>query len=271
MESNYLFNSLGIQTNFIMNTFQCEIKEKEDYFVIRSPKRPDYFWGNYLLFKTKPRSENICEYIDTFEKEIGKRSDIGFCALTFDSTNISLNLIEEFKKQGFNSEVSNILVLDKLNPHIANNNSLEVREYDLIKHMDEFIEVHYDEDWGYGSHEVQIKFLKDQALDFHEIIVKGKAKRFGAFFEGRLVSDLGIYWQDEVIRFNNVGTHMDFRRKGACRTLVYNVSRQLLKGGAQKVVMQADEDYFAGTIYESIGYRVQEKIVDFEWKDSRFT
>ena len=135
------------------------------------------------------------------------------------------------------------------------NSELIIKEYDLSNDIDSYVEVHFDENWAYGSEDEQKQFLKEQALEFSSLVDKNVAKRFSGYLDGKLVTDLGIYWNDNVIRFNSISTHPLYRRLGACSTLVYKVSKDLLNQNPSKtLVMQADEDYHAALIYESIGF-----------------
>jgi predicted GNAT family acetyltransferase len=96
----------------------------------------------------------------------------------------------------------------------------------------------------------------------------GLGKRFGAFLEGKLVADLGIYTSNGIGRFNEVATHRNFRRQGLCGTLVYQAALAAFESmHVQILVMEADEDYHAAAIYESVGFKPSQRMVAFEWFD----
>lgn len=264
----YKFKSFGAQTNFLMDSFLAETTEKDKYFVIKTPKRPNYFWGNYILMKDPPHNGCFNDWVKIFEDEIGNKSSLGYCAITFDLGGDEIFDTSEFSDNGFKVGTDKILVADKIVEPKKLNSQFNVKEYDLSKNIDSFVEVHFDSDWAYGSEQAQTKFLKEQATEFQSLIERNIAKRFGAFLENKLVADLGIYWNNDFIRFNNISTHPAYRRKGVCSTLVYNVSKNLLDNDPdKKLVMQADEDYHAASIYESIGFSSKEKIILLEWKD----
>ncbi len=141
-----------------------------------------------------------------------------------------------------------------------------VKEYPLKDFVDEFIEVHFSPDWEYGTEQLQKKFLRDQTVSFAELIEKGVAKRYGAFLGSKLIADLGFFWNDMFIRFNNVATHYNFRRQGACSPLVSHVCSEIVKTG-KEIVMQADINYHAFKIYESIGFKEKDRVISLEWRD----
>ena len=63
---------------------------------------------------------------------------------------------------------------------------------------------------------------------FRRFVESGNAQRYGAFLNGEMIAELGVFWEGNVARFNNVATHSDHRRKGACSSLVYHVSKIML-------------------------------------------
>ena len=79
---------------------------------------------------------------------------------------------------------------------------------------------------------------------------------FGAFVDGRLVTQMGLYAASSgLARFQSVETHPDFRGRGLAGTLVHHVSRfgfeQL---GASTLVMVADPEHSAIRLYRSMGF-----------------
>jgi predicted GNAT family acetyltransferase len=94
----------------------------------------------------------------------------------------------------------------------------------------------------------------------------GLGEWFGAFLDGRLVADLGVFTDGSVGRFQSVGTHPGYRRRGICGTLVHQASRHAFERiGVETLVMVADEHYFAAKIYESVGFQRTEKQVGLDW------
>ena len=75
-----------------------------------------------------------------------------------------------------------------------------------------------------------------------------------------------FFWKDGVARFNNVSTKIEYRRIGACSTLIYKISKIMLeRNNIHKLVMETDDGYHAARIYESIGFKKMEKIISLEY------
>ncbi len=261
--------SLAIQTNLILEREFCTIEEKDQYIAVRTPSRPDYFWGNFIIMKNLPSKNSDNEWIKIFEREIGSSDKTGYMAITCDDIECDPNLYRPFKELGFNIMISKVLTAKEIIRPEKFNQNIEVKPI-IDSQWHELIDVHFTPDWGYGTDEQQRKFLQDELQSFKKIVEKGIGQRYGAYLEGVLIADLGVYWHEKDVRFNNVSTHRNHRRRGACSTLVYTVSKLMLeKENITTLIMQADEDYHAATIYESIGFSQSQKYIQLEWVDKK--
>lgn len=129
------------------------------------------------------------------------------------------------------------------------------------------MEVHCSDEW-YLNAGSQRPFLKNMFSDLRRMTNEGLGKRFGAFLGGSVVADLGIYTSNGIGRFNEVATHRQFRRQGFCGNLVYRAAIAAFESmNVQTLVMEADEDDHAAAIYESVGFKPNQRKVSFEWFD----
>ena len=116
------------------------------------------------------------------------------------------------------------------------------------------------------SREGYTPFKTRQMERYLAMVRAGLGAWFGAFLDGRVVADLGVFVEDGLGRFQSVGTHPHFRRRGICGTLVFEAARYAFTHlGAQTLVMVADENYHAAKIYESVGFQPAERFVNAEW------
>ena len=103
-------------------------------------------------------------------------------------------------------------------------------------------------------------------LRYRQMVQAGLGEWFGAFLGNRVAGDLGVFVQGGVGRFQSVGTHPDFRRRGICGTLVYEAARYAFQNlGAETLVMVADEEHHAAKIYESVGFVPTEHEIGMDW------
>ena len=94
----------------------------------------------------------------------------------------------------------------------------------------------------------------------------GMGNWFGAYLEGQLIGDLGIFFGENMGRYQNVGTHPDFRRQGVCQTLVFEAAQLTLKEHPiSMLVMEADAHAHAAKIYKSLGFKPVERKLSLSW------
>ncbi len=241
-----VFHLLSHQTEMIVYRLQSIVEEKDRYCKVSSPERPNYYWGNFLLFPQAPQENDFHQWMKYYQEEfdIGKQNFVSF---TWDEE--EEGDVKAFLKNGFKHEVLHALVLKELKKPIILNRVIRIRELSEGQEWEQQIQMHLTEP-GYT-----LDFLQGQARSFQDLIARGVAKRFGAFIGDRLVADLGIIYEGDILRFNNIIVHPKFRRRGICRTLVYEVSRLIVEAERfDKIVMQAEAGEPAETLYLSLGF-----------------
>lgn len=253
--------SLGYRTDFSILKPHSEILERPHYLVIVTRSNPRYFWGNLLFFREPPKEGDFSRWCDLFRKEFQKHPEVKHITIAWDSPGGETGVIAPFLEAGFHSDPATILTLQskdlKLPPKIA---AVSVRALQT------------DEDWeqatlnqircNEGEHPSDHfeKFKRSQMQSYRALAGMGLGNWYGAFLDDQLVADCGLFVFDQVARFQSVGTHPDFRRRGICGTLVHQVALEGLKQ-AQTLVIAAEPDYHAFGIYRSIGFRPTEKQV----------
>src|SRR5487761_1624421 len=100
------------------------------------------------------------------------------------------------------------------------------------------------------------EFCERRIADERRLAEAGPGACFGAFQDGRLAAQLGLFSDGgETARYQNVETHPAARRQGLAGTLVYHAGCYGLGAlGASTLVMVADPGYSAIRIYRSVGF-----------------
>ena len=80
-----IIKSIGLKTNLIFNSMSGNVTYKNGHIVVKTPSRPDYIWGNYIVILASSESFNYKDIISFFEKEVGNKYKIEFVAIAFDS------------------------------------------------------------------------------------------------------------------------------------------------------------------------------------------
>ena len=254
--------SLGYRTDLIFHRFEGEVIDRGRYLVIRTPSNPSYRWGNFLIFGAPPEPGDFGQWHELFEQEVGTPPRIMHKLFAWDTVDGRHGDVKDFLEAGFELGEEVVMATDTLIRPRRYNYDLELRALTTDADFTEHVELHLlcrqEKD-----DEVDCRaFYEASTESYRKMITAGFGRWFGAFLDGRLVADMGIFTDSQVglARYQSVVTHPDFRRRGVCSTLLYEVGRFAFSElGAKTLVIVADDHYFAKHIYGSVGFEVREK------------
>ena len=269
MEKPLNVTSLGYRTDLIFASFAGEITDRGDYLVVRTPSNPSYWWGNFLLFASPPGAGDAERWTTLFGREIGEPPTVNHMVFGWDTVNGEAGEVAGFLERGFSLSREVVLTARAVVKPPKCNEAAEVRRLERDEDWAAALELGVacrDAQFEEASHRV---YLSRKLADYRAMSRAGLGAWHGAFLEGRLVAGLGLFFDANasdgaVGRFQSVETHPDFRRRGLCGRLVFEVAREALATSASTLVMIADEDYHAAKIYESVGFEPAERQVALE-------
>ena len=261
-----LIQSLGIRTDLIFAKFSGTVIDRGSYTLIQTPSNSGYYWGNYIVFDKAPRIGSLKKWTELFDHEFRYYSEPHHYVFAWDTGTDDKGDYQEFLDAHFEMDSATALTSMKLNPPPHLNTDVEIRKISSDKDWAEvillqklctdpkFLNEHYEQ------------FKQRQMASYRQMSEAGMGAWFGAFLGDKLVGDLGIFFEGNVGRYQNVGTHPDYRRQGICGTLVYRTGLLAFeKFNVDLLVMVADIDYHAARIYESIGFKSSEVTHALSW------
>ena len=257
--------SLGYRTDLLFASFEGEVADRGDYLVIRTPSNPSYWWGNFLLFANPPGAGDAARWTELFKREIGVPPAVNHMVFGWDTVNGDAGEVAGFLERGFSLAREVVLSAQEVVKPPKTSEAAEVKPLTEDWEWEAALELSVmcrDPRFEEDAHRT---FLARKFANYRAMSRAGLGSWHGAFLEGKLVADLGLFFDGEVGRFQSVETHPDFRRRGLCGRLVYEVARAALQERAETLVMIADEEYHAAKIYESVGFRPAERQVALEW------
>jgi len=251
-------SSISYSTLLYQLSFISKIEDRDYYKVISTPTNPKYHWGNFLLFKDSPTTDDHHKWQSLFKKEFASIA-VEHMAFAWDSPIGEKGEIDGFLDDGFYFEYDDILTSTqvKLPPRI--NKEISIRP------------LHSDSDWRESAELNLLCAEHDQKLrdrpsvvtlmdDFRYLAKKCKGAWMGAFIDDRLIGDMGIYEGGRSIGLiSMVKTHPAFRERYVCSTLLYQTAMKAFEDfGYKKLVLVADTTGIAGKIYKKVGFAVEE-------------
>ena len=257
--------SLGYRTDLIFPRFEGIVEDRGDCVVVRTPSNPGYYWGNFLLFARPPDADSLAVWTRRFREEIASVQPARHVTLGWDSPEGEAGAVEPFLAQGFALAENAVLTAETLVPPRRCNADVEIRPLAEDSEWAQALENHVAIRGGAFSEAEYRPFKARQLARYRRMTDAGLGAWFGAFIGARLVADLGVFTDGTLARYQQVGTHPEFRNRGICGTLVYESAQYARKRlGAERLVMLADEHYHAGRIYEALGFRRTERQLGLE-------
>ncbi len=247
-------NNLGYLTDAIFHKLDAEIVDRGSYYLIRTPSNPTYFWGNFLLFKSKPESGCSDHWLALHQTEFG--SSPSHIAIGWDSDDQGDP--SEFEAKGFRLEEDIVLSLSDAPLPVTTNPTLKIRKFNCARDWQESIDLQVIEGCeGVGEGDYRT-FKTDQMANYRLNQERGRGHWWGAFLNGELVGDMGLFFDEtgKIARFQNVTTAKPHRRKGVCTTLLDRVVRASLAAPrCEKLVIVTEHGSIAENIYRSLGFQ----------------
>jgi len=261
--------SLGYRTDLaLLRLGGTEVEDHGDHLVVRSPHNPTHWWGNFLLLYGVPPQQQSELWVDRFHARFPEADHI---AIGFDGTAGTVEDLAGFTAAGLTAEAQTVMTATSVHEPPRPNREATYRQLAA------------DEDWA-ASVELRVEcnekgldaaayreHVERKAATNRALVEAGHGGWFGAFVDGRLVAQMGLYAASPgLARFQSVETHPDFRDRGLAGTLVHHVSRYGFDElDAHTLVMVADPEYLAIRLYRAGGFTDTERQLQAERPPAR--
>ncbi len=259
--SDLKLKSLCLRTELLFPAFDSEVVDCGDYIRVRTPSNPNFYWGNYLIFREPPKRGDYSRWMEIFNREITVPLNAKHIVFSWDDPRADSGENCDFLQAGFWTDDSVILTAKQVNRPPKFNADVIVRPLESDDEWEESLQLQAQA-LSEGHEPKAFEAFKRRQMNRYRKMTEAKLGFwFGAFLGDRMVGDLGIFMDGPLGRFQNVCTHLEFRRRGVCGTLVHEAAEYAFaRMGVKTLVMSADENYHAAGIYESVGFRPTEKL-----------
>lgn len=245
--------SLGFITDVAIRRLEgSTVTRRDGYQVISTAANPRFWWGNFMLLDAPPASGSTATWLDLFAAEFPAAEHV---ALGIDTTDMDLPVPDDFAATGFSVDRSVVLTADAATDPPHPSAGVEIRPLSS------------DADWQQAASLSMCiaqeegatpdpAFEAARAAARRQLAGQGHGAWFGAFDDGRLLGQLGLFRAgDGYARYQDVATDPAARRRGIAGTLVCHAARYGLGTLAVKrLVIVADQEGPAIALYRACGF-----------------
>lgn len=261
--------SMGIRTE---TWFLDESVVLSGAVALRSPSSPLFRWGNLLVLNEPPAPGSLRVWEDRFRSAFADLPKVRHATFSWSGADGAL---AEFVAAGYDADANvvraatagELAAAPVEPPGFALRQVDDESDWQVI----EDLQASNQEDEGDSSDAFRTH-LRDRIAVYRGIARGERPGLRGSWFLATLddvpVGCMGVYARDGLGRFQNVLVDVGYRRRGVARAMVHGVARAgFERFGAGRLVIMADEDTAADTIYAGLGFRPIERYVGACIKD----
>ena len=255
--------SLGFRTDLLVRSLAgSEIVDRGDHLVVRTPRHPDFHWGNFVLAGSPLAPGDAARWLTLFSDEFPGARHV---AIGIDGTDGEVGEVDEVRALGMEAEVSTVLTTSRLREPTRRRHGAVCRMLGGCDDWRQALQLRLAVASGEGRDSREYReFLTGRVDESRHLVEAGRAAYFGAFVDGCLLSFLGLVRDDAgLARFQTVETHPDHRRQGLAGALIYAAGRHGVRHlGVATLVIVADPEGPAISLYRSLGFVDTERQVE---------
>lgn len=249
---------LGWATDLaILELTGSTVDDLGDHLVVRTPRNPDYHWGNCLLVTDTSRVDEADVWVAQFTSAF---PDAGWCAIGLP---VMPTDVEAWTRHGIALEQLDVLATST-SPHSAPlPEGYAVRAL-RANDWERLIERDIAENLRTGEYDpaIHAPFVRARVATHRRLTEEGAAEWFGAFAGDDLVSDLGIVRCGTVGRYQAVGTDAAHRRRGLASHLLGVAAAWSAERGCDTWVIVTESTNDAGRVYRRAGFTLTDAEVN---------
>ena len=256
--------SLGFATDLaILELGGSFIERRDGYWCVRSPHAPTYYWGNFLLADSLSSDTTVSTWQDRFTSEFQGAQHF---ALGIDNSTGAGGETQDFIELGYDVAAMTVLTCSADELLNATAQDSHCRQLASGGDWDQALVLGVatrDEAFSEGPFR---SFFADYLSMQRSIVHQGQGAWWGSFVNDTLVSQAGVvHCGDSLARFQMVATHPDFRRRGLASQTVATAGKFVAETfGVETLVIVADPNYHAISIYQDLGFIGTEQQLSIE-------
>ncbi|MGY6040581.1 GNAT family N-acetyltransferase [Aeromonas sp. AE23HZ002T15] len=243
----------GFATDLLFERYQGEVRDHGQFWTVRIPTAPDYYFGNYLLLPSPPSDRDKGWLEASFDLWIGQDPRVRHRTFQWPLAEGQNSRVAGFVAAGYQYMECVVLALDAIDWQADTQANFSPARAFTTTDWDDWLDLEMAEREPTHPAEGYLAYLHSRRNLYQGMIADGLGQWWGIWQDEQLIASCGLFFTTRLGRFQLVRTHRDWRNRGLCRQLLSQVSRQGLTQ-AERLIIVADEHYHAQRIYRSLGF-----------------
>lgn len=219
------------------------VSHPSDYYVVRTPDNPTYYWGNFVLLSAQTAPERAREI---------------FAAEFPQAHHVAIGLLGEPDPGAWPELERDEVRSSRIPPSAPAVPGYEVRALA----GDDWRAAWRNECAGMPAAYEDFAWRRIEARQ--RMMAAGDALFAGCFRDGELVADLGVVLCGEVARYQSVQTTAEHRGRGIASWLLAWAGRWAQRHGAVRWVIVCEPGSPAARLYGRLGMELVEQVYQYE-------
>lgn len=227
---------------------------------VRMEDLPNYYYGNFLLCRSAPQAQEIPHWIHTFDAAF---SDVkGVAHRTFvwcEDAAPSEACRKELEAHKFEVAWDAVLTCDTPSAARGKPKELDLRRIESDADWEAVIAAQIEigqEDWDVPDY---AEFKRRNLLQLRDMCQNGLGHWVGGFVDDTLVSNMGIFAQNGIARYQSVGTQRAHRGRGYASSVLEFAAQEIRRThSVDQFVIIAEAESNAQKLYQNCGFQFLE-------------
>jgi GNAT superfamily N-acetyltransferase len=249
---------LGWATDLgVLELMGSTVDHRGDHIVVRTSTNPLFHWGNCIFVTDADAVDDADRWIEVFGSAVPSADwvAVGLTQMPMDAAG--------WTAHGVELELDDVLATSTMPRQTPLPDGYTVHPLVADEDWEQFVarDVALNEESEHHEPQSHERFARARAQSYREISERGSALFVGAFFDGRLVGELGIVRCGATARYQTVGTDPAHRGRGICSHLLGVAAAGSVQWGARQWVIVTAATNPAGRVYRRAGFELVEPIV----------
>ncbi|MCW2512139.1 MAG: hypothetical protein JWR11_1181 [Mycobacterium sp.] len=243
---------LGWTTDLaVLRYMGSTIEDRGDHLVVRTPRNPDFHWGNCIFVTDPDAVDDADRWVETFHLAVPGVDwvTVGVARMPSD--------VAAWARLGLELGFDEVLATLTMPRQTVRPEGYEVRAL-AGEDWTQLVARAMAENERTGAHDPASygRFARARADAQRDLVARGLAQFVGAFCEGRLVGDLGIVDCAGTARYQAVGTAAEHRARGIASHLLGVAGAWAATRGCTQWVIVTEAANPAGRVYRRAGFEL---------------